>query len=87
MCGGKNLHILFEFLDGPDEPDSHIEGPRMPHFRNSILESLQEQKEVQFNKLLESKVPIPAEIVRFFDRRCVHRGSQIQPCTLGIPTR
>ena len=57
----------FEFADGPDEPESRSEGPRMPHFRNSTLEALQEQKRVQFNKLLESKVSIPAEIVRIFD--------------------
>ena len=47
------------FIDGPQEPIKHIEGPQMHHFRSSTLKMEAEYLQDCWKSILDNKIPVP----------------------------
>ena len=56
------------FHDGKDEPDEHIEGPRMTDFTEYSLRSILEHVESCWKKCVDSEsVKLPIKIIHIYD--------------------
>ena len=57
----------FHFLDG-DEDVSHQVGPTLLHFRQHTLTDVHTRREECWEKIIEERIPIPANTIRIFNK-------------------
>ena len=59
-----------EFLDGPDEPSTRRQGPKLHNFRSGDLKKEEQHLEQSWEKCLHfNAVVIPHRIITLYDQR------------------
>ena len=55
------------FFDGDNDSSSHIEGPKLLHFRSARLEDVVKRRKASWKSVLNAKMELPTPRVQLYD--------------------
>lgn len=58
----------YVFQDGTNDPEYHLEGPALLHYRNANVESVCARSELCWSDVIKKEIKIPATVIRLYDQ-------------------
>ena len=76
----------YHFLDGATDPESHLEGPLLLHYRSSTLKDVIQRQKDCWQTILRNSFEIPSQTVSVYDRdgelsRTIHTSTTLDDAT------
>jgi len=71
----------YKFADGEDDPDCHLQGPQLYHFRSHSLDDVQSRKRKSWQAVVDNNVSLPTPLIYIYDDEGNPTGTRTFTCT------